>query len=117
MVSFRATFFTYRSLLVTISCLASGLFAAWELYHELQGRGGTSSGTPIAVVETREESVRRRSADSYVWTGLTRGDSLYRKDSVQVGPESAASIRLSSGAILEIGENSLIVLDDLRDLS
>lgn len=106
-----------RAVLVTLVCLAGAALSAVLLYHDLNDSGVGGSGTPMARVEKRISKVRRKPPTSFIWNNLGADAPLYRKEYVQTGPESSALIRLNDGAMLELKENSLIVIDETANLS
>ncbi len=71
----------------------------------------------MATVVRSDENVRRRASSSFLWTGLKSGDTLYRKDSVRIGAGGSAELRFSDGSILELGEDSLVIVDSLKLLA
>ncbi|MCM2324010.1 MAG: FecR family protein [Oligoflexia bacterium] len=83
----------------------------------MNATGAKGHGASLAVVERREAKVRRKLSSSYVWTQVQQREPLYRRDSLQTGPDSAAAVRFTDGSVLEVGEESLIIIDDIKDLS
>lgn len=103
--------------LVSMVCLLGATFGGYRLYLDLNELGRVGFGTPVGKVERREAKVRRKLGSSYVWTNVQANEDLYRKDSLQTGPGSAASIRLTDGSVLDVGESSLVVMDDTKNLA
>lgn len=64
----------------------------------------------LAVVRAVVEPVRRRSAGSLVWEELRPGDALYPADSLFVPPDATATVAFEGGSVVEVEENSLMVL-------
>jgi len=104
-------------LLVTVLCLAGAAGTGYLLYCDLFRISLDGKGKTMAVVETQNSLVKRRAAASYLWNRTQTGQNIFQRDSVLVGPESSATLKLQNGAVLEIGENSLIRLDDLQKLN
>ncbi|HUP57949.1 MAG TPA: hypothetical protein VM598_10890 [Bdellovibrionota bacterium] len=104
-----------QAILVTLLCFSGAGLAGWALFVDMTASGRAGSGTPMAMVERRESSVRRKAAGTFVWNNVNLADDLYRRDLVQTSAESSALIRFSDNTLLEVGENSLVVIDDLKD--
>ena len=79
--------------------------------------GDAGVGPPVGIVERTHAKVRRRAARSYLWTFVEADSPLGKKDAIQTAEESSATVRLKNGSQLEIGENSLVVMDDMAQLS
>jgi hypothetical protein len=108
-------FFT-QAALVTLSCISGAVYCAHLLYQDLN-RLGDRSGSPVAKLERLEAKVRLKAANSFVWGPAHVAQDLYLKDSVQTAPNGGAAVKFNDGSILEVGENSLIVIDQLANLS
>lgn len=106
-----------KTFLVSATCLAGAAVGAYYLYLDLNDSGGAGRGKPLAVIERNEAKVRRKPATSLVWSKVRTQESLYRRDTVQTSENSAATIRFEDGALLEIGANSMIVIDDVNNLA
>ncbi len=113
----QRTQFDFKTFIVSIACLFGASGASYLLYLDYHSAGGEGQGEVLANVERYEASVRRKTASSFLWNNVAVNQNLYRKDSIQTSTGSAASIRFKNGAYLEIGEDSLVVIDDLTELS
>lgn len=102
--------------IVCVLCLSSTFTASYLLYCDLYARGGKGKGVPIAKIERMQSEVRRKPAQSFLWSYAEKDTELFRKDSVHVGPDSLAVIEMKDGSILEINANSLFILDDTKEL-
>lgn len=87
------------------------------MYCDLRDEGDAGIGPPVGIVESTHAKVRRRAARSYLWTFVEPDSPLGKKDAIQTAEESSATVRLKNGSQLEIGENSLVVMDDTAQLS
>jgi hypothetical protein len=105
-----------KILLVALLCITGSASGAYLLYSDLNARGGAGIGKPMALVERREAKVRRKAGSSYAWSNVDTKEDLYKKDSLQTGPSSAATVKFNDGSMLEIGENSLVVIDDIQNI-
>jgi hypothetical protein len=70
----------------------------------------------LATVYERQNTVKRRSALLPVWEDLSRADPLYEKEQVYTAGNSGAKLKFYDGTILDIGENSLVVLQKAMGL-
>ncbi len=104
-------------LAAAVLCSIGAAVSGRMLYDELQGAGNRGLGSPLAQVDRSDRKVRRKPGNSFVWTYVREREPLFRKDSVQTSAGSAASIQFKDGSKLEIGENSLIVIDDIANLA
>ncbi|MGK5082614.1 hypothetical protein WDW37_04850 [Bdellovibrionota bacterium FG-1] len=109
--------FELKTWLVTLACLSGAGMGAYLLYEDFNSSGAEGHGPVMAKVERREAKVRRKSASSFAWNNLQQDQNLYRRDSVQTSTASAAVIRFKDGNSIELGENSLVVIDDITNLS
>lgn len=106
-----------KTTLVSALCWGGAALAGYYLYADLNEFAGSGEGKPIAKLVRREAKVRRKASTSYVWAATREEEPLYRKDSIQTAENSAASVEFDDGTILDLGENSLVVIDDLQKLS
>ena len=106
-----------KDITVAVICLVLAAVGAYFLYLDLNDLGQLGSGEALAQVEKCEAEVKRRAAMSFSWAHVTPEENLFLKDSLQTGANSAAVIHLASGDTLELGENSLIVMDNESELS
>lgn len=109
--------FDLKTLLVTGGCLLGASYGSYLLYEDLNLSGARGQGSPLARIERKESKVRRKLPSSYVWRQVTQEEELFRKDSLQTGPASAATVKFNDGSVLEVGEESLVVIDDIKELS
>ena len=108
---------TSKTLLVALICLSGAATGSYLLYQDFTAQGDAGQGAPLAKVEHRDARVRRKSASSYVWTKVNQNQDLYRRESIQTGEGSGAIVRLSDGSTLEMKENSLVIIDDVENLT
>jgi hypothetical protein len=107
----------FRLILVSLLCFTGAGAGGYFLYLDLNQSGRAGIGKTLGKVERREATVRRKQSSSYVWTLVQPSENLYRKDSIQTGRGSAVSIRLNDGSLLDLGEDSLVVMDDTTELA
>ena len=106
-----------KFVVITLVCILGAASGSYLLWRDLNGVGAAGQGVPMARVEKREAKVKRKPKSSYVWSNVQLDDNLYRRDSVQTSSGSAAALRLTDGSLLEMGENSLVIIDDIGNLS
>jgi hypothetical protein len=104
-------FFDEKALLVTLGCLLSSFAGSYFLYLDLNASSVGGNGPALATLEYRENKVRKKASNSYIWTNIDTQQEIYLKDSIQTGPGAIASIKLKNGSVIELGENSLIVVN------
>jgi hypothetical protein len=107
----------WQTLIVTFICLTGASAGGVLLYRDINEIGSKGTGKPLGTVEKRESKVRRKAGASYIWTNVNVNEELFLKDSIQTGPGSAAAVRLPDGSVLDVGEDSLVVMDDTANLS
>ncbi|MBT4762679.1 MAG: FecR domain-containing protein [Bdellovibrionaceae bacterium] len=67
---------------------------------------------PIAKINHKENSVRRRSTNIPIWKNVKNKAPLYRNDHLFTDSNSEAEIVFSDGSKLNIGSSSLVVIDE-----
>jgi hypothetical protein len=107
----------HRTYLVAVLCLSGAIFSGYRLIQNFNAGSLSGVGPPIAQLVKIDAKIRRKASSSYVWESAKNNESLYNRDSVQSGPNSSALIELNDGRRLELGENSLVVLDTVKDLT
>src|SRR4051812_22913726 len=58
-----------------------------------------------------DNNVKRQLGNDVMWNSIERKETVYNKDSIRTAKDSGVGVRLTDGTVIEIGENSLIVLD------
>lgn len=106
-----------QTIIVSLLCLAGAGAGGAFLYSDINSAGRAGVGKPVGQVSSREAQVRRKQSSSFVWNNVQMNEDLYKKDSIQTGKGSAVSIKLPDGSVLDMGENSLIVMDEGAKLS
>lgn len=105
-----------RLLLFSLLCLNAGFVAAHRLLTDLKTTLFPTTGAPIARLSHMETTVRRKLGSSFVWADLSPGAELYRRDSINVGKTGLAILDLADGSQLEVGPDSLLILDAVPPL-
>ena len=65
----------------------------------------------VGYIVSADNNVKRQFGDDVLWGGVDPNNPVYNKDSIRTGKDSQATIKLNDGTVVELGENSLIVLD------
>ncbi|MCC6276827.1 MAG: hypothetical protein IT289_02800 [Oligoflexia bacterium] len=86
------------------------------LYRDIYFNKSTTDGLEIAGKLTEKaQVVKRKLGENMVWDLIDANETLYWNDSVQTSEQAKASIELSNGNKISIGEQSLIVLEKDND--
>jgi hypothetical protein len=72
---------------------------------------GADSGEVVGRVDHAQNTVKRKATDSFAWDHLSDRQSVYFRDAIFVGRGSSLTLKLGEKQELELGENTLIVLD------
>lgn len=99
--------------------LISSLGATYFLYLLLQDLKNTQRGVgiEIATLKSGDQAIKRKSRRSLVWSPVDTGARLFLKDAISVGPSSFAVIETKDRALIEVGPNSLIQLNNTEDFT
>ncbi|MCC6277191.1 MAG: FecR domain-containing protein [Oligoflexia bacterium] len=108
-----------KNLFVLLPVLFGISVAGFYLYQDFQPVDGEAESElvreQVGQMLTVENSVKRQLSDNVLWDPIASQTPVYARDSIRTGPESSATIRLDDNSLLDIGENSLIVLDRIQD--
>lgn len=81
------------------------------VFSGLEPRAAQRTDAPVVGQTEYVASIaRRRTVGTMVWNDLQRGREVFEGDAVFVGPSSATTIRMADGSILEVDENTLVVV-------
>jgi len=107
----------WPTLLVVLGCVVGTAVSSYLLFVDYWHSDQSHSGPRVGEVRLVESQVRLRPRASFLWDPVIPGQAIYQNDTLESGPESSASIQLKNGTTLELGENSLVVINDLSELS
>lgn len=93
------------------SALAVVAIVAALLLDTAGARAGTSRGEPIARLVHVDGAVRCRAVGTLVWEGAEAEQPLVAGDAVFAQPGAAATIAFRAGAVVELDERSLVVVE------
>src|SRR5688572_15295822 len=106
----------WKTWLIAFFCLSGISVSSYYLqrdFSSLEADRGAEYGTVTAC----DSDARRRHSDSYLWSRLSQGQPVFRRDSIRVGPQGFANVELKDGTKIELGENSLVIIDDPKTLA
>jgi len=106
-----------RTKAIVAVCVTGIVVGIHLLSQDVITGGDFRRGKPLASVEEAGEGVKRKPSGTYLWTAARTGDALYRRDTVRVGESGFALLRMPDGTKLELGPESLVVIDDLAAAS
>ncbi len=72
-----------------------------------------SGGQVVAVVQTVTTDVRQKPVEEESWYQAEPLSDVIRGDAIYSGKQSRAQVKMQSGGILELGEETLVIFDDV----
>ncbi len=111
-----------KNSLILLPVAALMLFASYELFLEYQGENDLAyeeyRGESIGRILVTNNNVKRKFGSSLLWNSVEREEELYYRDSIRTGVDSdwnefpsKVVIQLNDKSVIELDENSLIVLE------
>ena len=102
--------------LILIPVLGLMGWAGLTLWRDYQARPGEEAEVQIerevlGTVSFVNNNVKRKTSESPYWNPIEKETPVHLEDSIRTGPDSYAVVKLKDSTILEINENSLIVID------
>lgn len=73
--------------------------------------GKTSGNTTVGVVTSKSGDVRKRAELDMIWSQVKEGDPLQENDVMFTGPESKTRVDLLGGTIIDVGSDSVVLID------
>ncbi len=101
-----------KTAVVALICLTGSAVSTYFLYRDLTHLGDFRGGEVLASLSRRDGDAQRKHASTFVWHPVNQGADLFRRDSVR-GP---SLVRFKDGAEMELGEDSLVVIENIKDL-
>ena len=80
------------------------------VFSDLDSPAGATGLKEIGIAQDIFNAARRRIDGTIVWSRLDQADGIFEGDAVYVGEDSGATILLDDGSVLEIDENSLVIV-------
>ena len=106
----------FRSILFSFALMILAMVGVYLLYLDFSDLGPIGAGPVLGKIQKCDLRVRRKTNQSYIWSNAEPNESLFLRDSIQTGQQSSALVELSDGNQIELGENSLIVIDRVAEL-
>lgn len=86
------------------------LLSSFMLYGTFAVEGYQRGGRPLGEISFFEKSVRRKDAGQVIWERVSRHMTVYEGDYISTGDDSFATLSLSNGSMLELDEESMIIV-------
>ena len=116
-MSRKLTLHSLTAIVTSAICLIGASISFTWLYRDFHTRSDQGKGPTIASLAATKSVVKRKLSSSYRWHLISPNEAFFFKDTIQTGENSEAKIRMLNGTELEIGESSLVVLDQTSDLT
>ncbi len=85
---------------------------AYLLHRELRPSGTVATrDRPVAKLAVGIRQVQRKLDRQVLWNDIATQETLFNRDSIRTTPGSEAKIQFDDGTVLELAENSLVILD------
>ncbi|CAN5714298.1 hypothetical protein BH10BDE1_BH10BDE1_03580 [soil metagenome] len=101
-----------KTAIVFVFLAVLGAFAYTQLNVAKDG-AHASAGDVVAVVESVERDVRQRPVEEASWYRAEAHAEIQRGDAVYSGAQSRSRVKMKSGGVLELGEETLVIFDDV----
>ncbi len=105
-----------KTLILLGLSLAFSLFCLLSLMKDIDGDSWNASQKQFGKVLKTTREVKRKNVTSLMWNKLSDKNHLFFKDSILVGRRSDATLDLTSGEEIELGEDSFFMLDPSRKI-
>jgi hypothetical protein len=95
-----------------IGLMLGASYYLWRDYNEpkVEAQSQTKQEA-IGELSFSNNNVKRKSSESMYWNAAEKGNTLYNQDSIRTGADSYAIVKFKDASIIELNENSLIVLE------
>ncbi|MBK9294392.1 MAG: FecR domain-containing protein [Oligoflexia bacterium] len=104
-----------KNFLITTPVILGVLWAGYLLLKDFRqsnvGEELNLNREVIGQIMYLENNVKRQFGGDLMWNSVENKEPLYNQDSVRTGKDSQVAIKLVDNTVLEVSENSLIVLD------
>ncbi len=92
------------------ACLAGLVVVGFELAGS-PVHGMVARAEAVAMMAFTSNEVRRRAEKTLIWEDISTGEKAYQRDTVFVPPGSSAVLRFRDGSVLQLEQDSLIVIE------
>ena len=95
-----------------LPCIIIIFLASFLLYRE-QGKGlsGSSLGPKVGMVIMKRNQALRKFSNQIFWEKISNQLPIYNMDTIRTGNKSDTLLLLEDGTELDIGENTIIIID------
>jgi hypothetical protein len=88
------------------------LLSGWALYRDMASSPERSGeGKAVGTIVYRQRQAERKYSGQVVWGNLSQDTPVYDLDAIRTASDSSATIYLDDKTQIELGEDSLLVLD------
>lgn len=88
------------------------LLSGWALYRDLaKAPARSGEGKAVGTIVYRQRQAERKYSGQVVWGNLSQNTPVYDLDAIRTASDSSATIYLDDKTQIELGEDSLLVLD------
>jgi hypothetical protein len=86
--------------------------SSWALYRDFAaGPSRGKGGRPVGTIVYRQRQAERKYSGQVLWGSLVQNAPVYDLDAIRTADDSSATIFLEDKTSIELGEDSLVVLD------
>ena len=95
-----------------LPCIIIIFLASFLLYRE-QGKGlsGSNLGPKVGMVIMKKNQALRKFSNQIFWEKISNQLPIYNMDTIRTGNKSDALVVLEDGTELDVGENTIIIID------
>src|SRR5689334_13015449 len=99
-------------LMVVIIITGGAAYYLYKDYHKAPDFDqATANREVIGEVVSAENNVKRQFNQDLLWNNIEKKEPIYNQDSIRTGKDSSTVLKLMDNTVIEVSENSLIVLD------
>jgi hypothetical protein len=117
MVYAEEHYLSSTQVILICACLLGAALGVGLLSADLTGTRVLGAGGKLGLLKAHRARVKSRTAGNFIWESVQDGEPLYRLESVQTGAGASAVIQLGESESIEMGEESLIIVDRTPELS
>ncbi|MCS6983793.1 MAG: FecR family protein [Leptospiraceae bacterium] len=104
--------------IIFLGCILFAMFISSALlYADFRKKIKVEGKEPIGVLKLKHKTTQRKYDKEVIWEDLDEAVPIYNRDTIRTATESQAVIELLDGTQIEVGENSMIVLNMAGNLA
>ncbi|MCP4135569.1 MAG: FecR domain-containing protein [bacterium] len=100
-----------REIIFVAATLLLILILSIVLYLDVNRKIIGGGGKTIGTIVFKNNVVRRKYTNQVIWEELFKSAPLHNRDTIYTGTVSDAKLILKDGTVIEVGEDSLIIMD------